>query len=179
MKKWLPLIVSLLIVGAVTFGSSIKSWASGEALTASDLNANFSHIHTTMVGGHGARLVNADVSATASISHSKMETPALLPKGTWNGSAACTSGMCSGTGYGKLASVERTALGAYKVSFTTTLTDTSYTVLAAWNSAGAHADTVCMPATKTTTAYYLSCYSHAAAASDDVTLDIVLFDNNN
>jgi hypothetical protein len=69
----------------------IKSWTTGEILRASDLNTNFSHIHDNMVGGHGARLVDADVASGAAIAHTKLATPALVPK-AW---AALTS-LCDG-----------------------------------------------------------------------------------
>lgn len=72
--------VTLLVTGWDAVASSIKTWSTGETLKASDLNANFQHLHNSMVGGHGARLVDADVNAAAAIAHSKMATPALLPK---------------------------------------------------------------------------------------------------
>ena len=50
------------LMGSVALASTIHVWTSGDKVTAGDLNANFSHIHATMVGGHGQRLVNARVS---------------------------------------------------------------------------------------------------------------------
>src|SRR5687767_8565450 len=44
---------------------AIKSWSTGETIGNAEMNANFTHIHTNMVGGHGGRLTDIDVSASA------------------------------------------------------------------------------------------------------------------
>ncbi len=79
-RTWIPFAVTVaLLVGAAIAGP-IKVWSSGDVVLSTDLNANFQHIHDTMVGAHGARLVNGDISGAAAISHTKMATPALIPK---------------------------------------------------------------------------------------------------
>lgn len=73
MKRFGPALAVALLLAFVAWSSPIKTWVSGDALTVADLNSNLFHIHSLMVGGHGARLVNADVSASAAISISKLE----------------------------------------------------------------------------------------------------------
>lgn len=74
------ILISVGINARDAIAGAIKVWNPGETLTSNDLNANFAHIHNTMVGGHGARLINSDVSPTANISFSKLENAALIPK---------------------------------------------------------------------------------------------------
>lgn len=107
-----------IILASVVAASSIKTWSSGETLQYSDLNANFSHIHGTMVGGHGARLVNSDVSTSAAIAHTKMATPSLLPKAIGYTSTTCTTGTCAmalsaGLGY----TIAFTSTGVYTLTW--------------------------------------------------------------
>jgi hypothetical protein len=74
------ILLSLFLPAGAALATAIKSWTTGETVRASDLNANFTHLHNTTVGTHGTRLVNADVSTTAAIAHSKLATPAVVPK---------------------------------------------------------------------------------------------------
>lgn len=77
--------------------SAIKTWTVNEVLKATDLNSNFNHLHNTMVGSHGARLVDADVATGAAISHTKMATPALLPKAWATLTTVCDGAAAAGT----------------------------------------------------------------------------------
>lgn len=85
-------LLGLFVAGSVALASGIKNWSSGETIRSADLNSNFNHIHNTMVGGHGARLTDSDVSSTAAIQHSKMQYPALLPKAWVRTNGACAAG---------------------------------------------------------------------------------------
>ena len=129
MKKfgWIVgVLLAVLGVAGVTYASAIKSWSTGEVISSSDLNTNFSHLHATMVGGHGARLVNADVSSSAAIAHSKLATPALLPKAWSNVASTCAATPCTqaaGTGFG---SVTRTSQGIYVATPSVTPVDGAY-----------------------------------------------------
>lgn len=114
MKRWLPTILAFVVVTGAAVAGSIKSWTN-EVLTAADLNANFSHIHGSMVGGHGARLVNADVSASAAIAHSKLATPALVPKAFAFVTISCSSSPCSVISSSKIDAITRTGTGVYEV----------------------------------------------------------------
>lgn len=75
----------LVCVSPATAGS-IKVWSNGETVKASDLNSNFSHVHT----GVDAPIVNADISASAAIAHSKLATPGLIPK-AWARVGSCST----------------------------------------------------------------------------------------
>jgi len=102
MRKKFKAVVATILLGAIlgpmaAAASSIKTWSNGSTIQATDLNSNFNHLHNTMVGGHGARLVNADVSASAAIEHSKLATPALLPKAWAAITSACDGAAVAGT----------------------------------------------------------------------------------
>ena len=131
MRRILASTVLAFIIGStsVAVGSAIKSWSSGEVLTSSDLNANFAHIHNTMVGGHGARLVNADISSSAAISHTKLASPSLVPK-VWatTPSGSCTPGPCTiaGTGFSGITGVDA---GSYVATFSSNRGPGTYGVL--------------------------------------------------
>lgn len=126
--------LSFFIAGAVAFhadsadAGAIKTWSNGETLKSADLNANFNHIHNLMVGGHGARLVNADVSTTAAIAHSKLATPALVPKAWAALSATCTSGTCSLGDSSQVTTITFSATGVYNVTLAYAPTDTNFLV---------------------------------------------------
>ncbi len=125
MKKTLIAVAMLLALYAGA--STIKVWTNGDALTAADLNAVFAHIHGTMVGGHGARLVNADVSASAAISQSKIVRGANIPRAWAASSTVCTSnGACALSASNNITSVSRTAGGQYSVVLAYTTTDAGY-----------------------------------------------------
>jgi hypothetical protein len=123
----------------VAHGGAIKSWSTGEILKATDLNANFNDIHNAMVGGHGARLVDADVSSGAAISHSKLATPALVAKAKGlvgvPGGAVCDGAAAAGTACtvnesNGLTGVSSNAVaGEYRVNLSFNPSDTSIVVI--------------------------------------------------
>ncbi len=101
MKKHAPTILAVMTAIGLAIAGPIHTWQVGEVITSTDLNAAFSHIHNTMVGGHGPRLVNSDINSGAAISHSKLAAPSLLPKVWISVDCATTPGTCtelSGTG---------------------------------------------------------------------------------
>lgn len=164
---------------------AIKSWASGEYLLSGDLNANFNHIHNTMVGGHGARLMNADVSASAAIAHTKMASPALLPKAVAivgsqvGGGTACTSGTCS-LGFMQPASffsVAHTATGKYTVTMSARANAVYVPVVTTFHSTDTAV--VCEPVTFTTTTFEVWCEVAADASDLDTVFMITFYDNDN
>lgn len=183
MRKWLQAIAFLLVLGGIAGAGAIKTWASGEVLTASDLNTVFQHIHNTMVGGgHGARLVDADVNATAGITHSKMANPGLLPK-TWAiwktacliGTTPCVPSVASG-----VTDVVWNATGDYSVRLVSGRPNNLYfPVVSAYSATGA--DTVCAPyglGTGTTFGSFgVKCYTTGVAA--DAAFGFILVDDNN
>lgn len=88
MKKYAAAVAVAILLAFAAFSNPIKTWVSGDIITASDINANFSHIHNLMVGGHGPRLVDADVSDWAGISFTKLESYYPIARGF--GTFACT-----------------------------------------------------------------------------------------
>jgi hypothetical protein len=95
LKSYAAAIAVALLLTMVAVASPIKVWIQGDALTSADLNANFQHIHNLMVGSHGPRLVDGDVSSSAGIKYSKMESqnPVARAWGTLHcpaGGAGCT-----------------------------------------------------------------------------------------
>ena len=173
--------VGLVIAGIVNAGS-IKTWGT-ETLRASDLNSNFAHIHNTMVGGHGARLVDADVSAAAAIAHTKMATPALLPK-VWAfvGPTSCTSTPCTVAATSGVSSITRTSAGLYVVNFATRSNAVYGTLVTPSTN-----DRFCTAGTLTTTSVTIRCiafdsgvaWGAAAYALSDVAFTVFIMDNDN
>lgn len=117
MKKYLLPAVTILLIAGIANAGAIKVWVAGELLRYTDLNANFAHIHNLMVGGHGARLVNSDVSASAAISFSKLENSALIPKAWMGMNATCSASPCTTTVISVVTSVTRSSAGLYNVAF--------------------------------------------------------------
>lgn len=164
-----------LVIAGVTNAGSIITFASG-TLRSADLNTNFEHIHNNMVGGHGARLVNADVSSSAAISHSKLATPALLPKLWAQVGSDCTASPCTvESSGGSITSVTRTGSGAYSFNFPARANDVYAVVITALDTA---ADRFCIARSRSTTAVTFVCYD-AGAVATDTGFSIMLLDNDN
>lgn len=133
-KLWLTIWMLSTALGVGSFlgskaqAGAIKTW-SAEVLTHSDLNSNFAHIHNTMVGGHGARLVDADVSTSAAITHSKLASPILLPKAVAWTQTVCTTGTCASVTASGIASVAHTGTGQYIATFSSARSNTNFAVI--------------------------------------------------
>ena len=100
MKKLAPAVVVAALLSFVAFANPIKTWLAGDVITAADLNSALGHIHNTMVGAHGPRLVNADVSASAAISLSKIQYGDRAPAHAWGVLNCTTSCSTAGSSYG-------------------------------------------------------------------------------
>ena len=169
-------------IGAALAGS-IKSWSNGEILGSDDLNSNFSHIHGTMVGGHGARLVNADVASNAAIAHTKLATPALLPKAwAYVGSSACTTGTCAqAASAGAAMTITWTGSGAYTVTWGTARSNANYAVFLSAHTVTASVPPSCYATGLGTTQFLMTCYDHDDADPPDATdmsFSILVMDND-
>lgn len=165
MNKWKFAVLAAMFAGYAAVAGPIKVWSSGEILTAGDINANFSHIHNLMVGGHGARLVNADVSTTAGIALSKLATPTLIPKAAAGISTDCNAiGACTtdyNVGFSAIAALSTT--GSYKYTFSTVRPNTGYGI-----HIGTDANTVfvlCRVTTKTTSNFEFQCATSGSSTS--------------
>jgi hypothetical protein len=131
---------ALMQIG-VAYAGTIYTFSSNDTLSPTQLNSNFQHIHNLMVGGHGARLTDSDVSATAGISHSKLAAPKLLPK-AWAGFASSCAGVpCAETLYSTstgVSGIQHTATGVWTVTWSTPRSGTTYGV---WISSAYVTDT--------------------------------------
>jgi hypothetical protein len=177
MKKFIQFVVGvtmlLLIVNVPAVASAIKTWGASENVTATYLNSNFAHIHNTMVGGHGARLVNGDVSASAAIAHSKMATPLLLPKILAHvGNATCSASPCTLLINSGLTSITRSSAGVYLVNLSAARPDTIYAPFVTTHLAPGF----CVANISTTSVIQINCYDAAGAAAD-AAFSFMLFDN--
>lgn len=117
MKKLAAFVV--MFVAGLAISGPIHVWTSGEYINSVDLNANMAHLHNNMVGGHGPRLTNSDVSGSAAIAHSKLATPALLPKAWVSLTATCTAGTCVSVDSNTVTGVAFVSTGVYTVTFPT------------------------------------------------------------
>lgn len=172
MKKYAAVAVAMfigLVTGSMALAGAIRTWGSGETLTASDLNATFSHIHNTMVGGHGARLVNADVSASAAISMSKLATPELLPKAWAYVASDCTVTPCTIAQATGVSAITRLATGVYTVTWSTPRSDAIYSVFITAVHATSGEATSCFAYSLSTTNTSFKCYLLTDADEQDGT----------
>lgn len=172
---FLGALFALLLVGAYAGASSIYSWSSGEVLTHSQLNANFAHIHNNMVGGHGARLVDADVSASAAISRSKIYAGsgmALAWAKVGAGTTACSSGTCTvDDNYGVSGATHTGTAGNYSVVLSPVMSDSTYGIILTSQTD----DRFCTGAASAASTVVVQCRDSGGAAQNAV-FTIVVYD---
>ncbi len=188
MKRALPFFVAAFLFAAFAWGGAIKTWSSNDTLTSADLNANFQHIHNLMVGGHGARLVDADVSASAAIAQSKISGLNHMAAKAWTNlptTNSCNIGSYStncGTLYGSgVTSIIQTAIGTYSVTLSYTPTDIHYAVIATVVEVGGAQGRVCTVDDLNTSApqFTLRCFDLATpGAAVAPGLNILVLDDN-
>ncbi len=141
-------ILAAVLIAGLANAAAIKVWVSGELLRYTDLNANFAHIHNLMVGGHGARLVNADVSTTAAIAHSKLAVPALVPKAFAAVFSTCAAGTCTIDSSSRVTSITWAAAGQYLITLAYTPVNASFAAI----TGPLQSNTECYPSTVQTAA---------------------------
>lgn len=177
------LLVSSLGLSATAIAGAIHVWSSGEIIQATDLNAALLHIHSLMVGGHGPRLVNADVSASAAIATSKLADGASIPKAfavVTGGSSigtTCTSGTCTLWNSHNVTSVTHVSTGVYQVVLAYTATDATYTVIGSGIFSNSQ---MCQPALQsnmTTAGFRISCTDTSNSPQDGEFSFLVVDDN--
>lgn len=174
LRNHLSLVLALTLIGGVAAAGAIKTFTT-ETLTASDLNTVLQHIHNAMVGGHGARLVNADVSASAAISHSKLATPALVPKAFAAVLAACGSSPCTVASSSGVSAITRASAGSYTVTFTNARANANYAVLASQHTTGIFE---CRVETIVAASFAVICFNSAGTATDSA-FSVMVMDNDN
>lgn len=167
--------VAALLFGVAAVAGPIKTWASGEYITSSDLNANFSHIHNTMVGGHGPKLLNSDVSGSAAIAHSKLATPPLLPKAWISLAAACTAGTCVNVDLAVVTSATFVSAGVYTVNFPTRGSSSYGTLVTAFGNSLIN----CGVTARTATTATVTCVTGTTGAVTNAAFTFMLLDTEN
>lgn len=170
--------LAVLLVSSVALGGAIKTWLPGDVLSVVDLNTALGHIHSTMVGGHGARLKNADVSPVAGISHSKMATPGLLPKSIVHvgvtTATACAASPCT---VSTLAGIVPTSVTWVIGVYTVTIPARPNAVYSVHVNSSTGA-LYCSANTFTTTTFIVNCYNGAGAAAN-AAFQFTLLDDDN
>lgn len=161
-----------ILVASLGVGGTIKSWSAGEPLTAAQLNANFSHIHSSLVGAGHNLLVNADVSGTANIASSKLAqgagfVDAMVRVG--DRTTACSADPCTITSAVGVSAVNWSSTGTYVVNFSPALSGNAILLVStSWMTTGV-ADRWCFieqPGAGTISSVGLRCRDTAAALAD-------------
>lgn len=159
--------------------AALKVWTSHETVLSTDLNSNFSQLSAGAVGMGTALLTNAMVSASAAIAHSKLATPALIPKAQAFVGTACSSSPCTiddGSGF---SGITRTSTGLYVGTYSSTLTATATVVITPLMNQPADATHfyACWVKAETTTTVTFTCgNADGSTAVEDVAFSIVVWD---
>ena len=190
MKTWIKWLVPTLVLGAVVYGGTIKTWSSAEALTAAAINANFQHIHNLMVGGHGARLVNSDVSASAAIASSKLASYRMIPR-TWvlveNDGAGCDAGVysiaCQSVTGGSSSVAGLGVAGSYSVTLgytASTSSDGGYSYAVITSAIGSYGGSPgsCYASQLAATSFSIVCRDLATPSPLAIGFSAVVYDDN-
>lgn len=191
MKKIQALIVGLVAAGAVAAVSpwhmltamapgALHVWSSDEVVTSSDLNGNFTFLNTTKLGG-GVQATNSDISASAAIAHSKMATPALLPKAWATLNANCTGSAaantaCTVSDSSQVTSITTNAFtGQFKLNLAYTPANANFAVFVTSHTA----TSVCMAQSRQTAApqAIITCFDYAGAALDTNQFSVLVMDS--
>lgn len=180
MTKTLKYAIMMTLVACAALAGAIHTWASGDTLTSADLNANFQHIHNLMVGGHGARLVDADVNASANITTTKLAAAPFIPKAyAMLGALACVGSPCTMTMSKNVTSWTRTSAGVYVINLTSPLTDQSYVVQVTGAARPAANLQVCVwNGFDTVSKIDVNCFDSAGAAVDVPAISVVVYNDN-
>lgn len=163
MKRFVPFIACVVLLTTVTLADAIHTWSNGQAIRSTDLNSNFTHVHTLMVGG-GAQgtphnlLVDADVSPSANISLGKLAGGGNLIRAWARVIGSSVTTACPGSGTAdvactlnsssQVASVRQTSVaGEYVVFLNYIPTDDNFTAIATANGT--------VPASCTTSVFHV------------------------
>lgn len=188
LKRFAEILIVVLLVqlGAVTYraasahtGSpSMVTWNAGDYLTTSDLNNAMAHLHNTFSAG----ITNSMISSNAAISHTKMATPALLPKawGVVGLAGVCDAGAAAGTNCtidedSQVTAVQSSGTaGLYRVNLDYTPANANFVVLANSGTADRFCEVV-SPATSTPH-FQIRCRDSAGALQNAI-IHFVVFDS--
>lgn len=198
MLKKLTLVACGFLAGVLLLTTGVEAWAhtgsptpttwsSGNTLTAANLNDTISHIHNTFTAG----IVDAHISSSAAIAHSKLATPALVPK-AWavvttncNGGAAAWTPCGAFTGSKVTQIAESGTNGTFCVQLAYTPTDTNFAVIVSTNSANRTCESdnrssgaTCGGITPTNRHFLINCYDAALALANADQFSFVVLDDN-
>lgn len=170
-------------LGLVTISSvnaqTLHTWTTGQVVTATDLNANFTALKNGKVGS-GVQAVNTDISSSAAINHSKLATPALVPRAWATVTANCTgsaavSPACTLGDSSQVASITPNIVtGEFRLTLSYTPTNSSFAVIVT-----SHTTTsVCMAHQRQTAApqAIITCFDYAGAALDANQFSVLVMD---
>lgn len=159
---------------AMVSGITLHTWGTGDVLRATDLNGNFTALNNGKVGG-GVQLVNADVSNSAGIAHSKMATPALLPKAWAHVNATCTAGTCSLGDSSQITSITFSATGVYNVTLSYTPANANFAQIVSSHVANVYCVTT---ATSTSSPHIIvRCYTDTTGAATNSAFSLLVMDS--
>lgn len=161
------LFASLCIAGG------IKTWSSNEVVFNSDLNANMQHLHANLGHNHGAVLVNGDISSSASIAHTKLAVPALVPK-LWAQVASCAANPCTILDGSGVTSVTRGGAGSYTATFPARA-NAMFGVLLSTDTASV----MCRSGAPSTTAVGIECFTTSTLAATNAGFTLMVLDSDN
>jgi hypothetical protein len=160
-------VAAILAAALAAWAGPIKVWNAGEYITAADLNAALQHLHSSVGHGHGPVITNADISASASISMTKLQSPTLVPK-LWvalDDTADCSAGTCTISESIGVTSVTRASVGQYVVNFSLPRPNSAYAAIATGGRTGS-VDTNCITYSRSTTSVAVSCNKDGAGFQD-------------
>lgn len=145
---------------AHAFAPAMTTFSSGNVLTASALNANFQHLDNWANGN----IVNANISATAAISHSKLATPGLMPKAWAQVGTLCAAGTCTLDENTSVTSIAWSAAGDYNVTLAYTPINAAFVPQVTSHTVAA----VCIATTTAAAAphFKVRCFDYAGAATN-------------
>lgn len=176
MSKLNKIALTFFLCIAVTgWAGIIKTWVAGDTVSITDLNANFQHIHNSMVGGHGARLKDADVSSTANISYSKIQNGRGIARAFARVASTCSSSPCTIDSQLNITSITRSGTGVYVATLNYTATNTSFAAIAQSELSTGFCEAV---PTSTTTVTINCLETDGTPAAIDGRFDFVVFDND-
>lgn len=168
------IVFSALLVAALATAGAIHTWSNGDTLSATDLNSNFTHIHNSMVGGHGARLLDADVSTSANIAYTKLQNGRGIARAFGRVAGTCAAGTCTMDNQLNLTSIVHTGTGVYTVTMNYTATNSSFTALGNTENS----TNICFAVPTSTTTTVVNCMKRSDGSANDGPFDVVIFDND-
>lgn len=178
--------VNVRSAAAHTASPAMVTFQAGAKLTAADLNNALAHIHNTLSGG----ITDANLSTSAAIAHTKLATPALVPKASAVVTANCDGAAAAGTDctFTSISNVtavsaQGTAGGgiycvdlAYAPANTVFVVNvTSHTATAVCIATDRNAGSACGADTYN---FYVRCFDYAGAAVNNVQFGFTVMDDN-